>query len=29
VTQRERARVAVRILREAGYREVDDLTVAE
>jgi hypothetical protein len=28
VTQRERAWTAVRILREAGYREVDDLTVA-
>jgi hypothetical protein len=28
-TQRERARIAVRALREAGYREVDDLTVAE
>jgi aminoglycoside phosphotransferase (APT) family kinase protein len=27
--QRERARAAVRILREGGHREVDDLTVAE
>jgi hypothetical protein len=28
-TQRERARAAVRILREGGHTEVDDLTVAE
>ena len=28
VTQRERARAAVRILREGGH-QVDDLTVAE
>jgi hypothetical protein len=27
--QRERARAAVRILREGGHQEVDDLTVAE
>jgi hypothetical protein len=29
VTQRERARAAVRELREGGHREVDDVTVAE
>jgi hypothetical protein len=28
-TQRERARAAVRLLREGGHREVDDLTVDE
>jgi len=28
-TQRERARAAVRIMREGGHQEVDDLTVAE
>jgi hypothetical protein len=28
-TQRERARAAVQLLRQGGYPEVDDLTVAE
>jgi hypothetical protein len=29
VARREQARMAIRLLREGGYREVDDLSVAE